>query len=287
MKQLIISNYKNVFMILLGNLIYILSVTMFILPNKLVTGGTTGLALVVTHYVPIPISSFILVSNVIMFLLGFWMLGKKFAVTTLISTFFYPVCLEAVSRIDALKDFTDNPLLATICAGIMIGFGIGIVIKYGASTGGLDIPPLILNKKLGWSVSVCLYTVDFVILLLQMIFSSKEKILYGLLLVLIYTIVLNRVLLTGNAKTQVKIISKKYKEINQMILHQLDRGCTLVHAETGFLKNETEVVLTIIENRDLTRLNQMVLSIDPKAFMIINQVNEVKGRGFTLDREYH
>lgn len=285
-KQLILSNYKSVFMILLGNLIYILSVTMFILPNKLVTGGTTGLALVVTHYVPIPITLFILISNVIMFMLGLWILGKKFAITTLISTFFYPVCLEAVNRIDALKNFTDDPLLATICTGIMIGIGIGIVIRFGASTGGLDIPPLILNKKFGWSVSVCLYVMDFVILILQMLFSSKEKILYGLLLVLIYTVVLNRVLLTGNAKTQVKIISKKHQEINQMILHQLDRGSTLLHAETGFYKNETEVVLTIIDSRDLTRLNNMVISIDPKAFMIINQINEVKGRGFTLDRDY-
>ncbi len=287
MKRLIYSNCKNVLMILLGNLIYTLAITMFILPNGLITGGTTGLSLVITRYIPISISVFILTSNVIMFILGFVILGKKFAITTLISTFFYPFCLQASGYIKGIQDFTDNPLLATICAGIMIGFGIGIVIKEGASTGGLDIPPLIFNKKFGWSVSVSLYVIDFSILLMQMLFSSKEKTLYGILLVLIYSVVLDKVLLTGNAKTQVKIVSKKYVEINTMIIHQLDRGSTLMNAETGFYGNVTKVVLTVISSRELAKLNKMVLSIDPKAFMIINQVNEVKGRGFTLDKVYH
>ncbi len=287
MKRRILLNCKNILMILLGNLIYTLAITMFILPNGLITGGTTGLSLVVTRYIPIPMSAFILTSNVIMFLIGFVVLGKKFAITTLISTFFYPFCLQATGYIKGINDFTDNPLLATICAGIMIGFGIGIVIKEGASTGGLDIPPLVFNKKFGWSVSVCLYAIDFTILLMQMLFSSKEKTLYGILLVLIYSVVLDKVLLNGNAKTQVKIVSKKYDEINTMIIHQLDRGSTLMNAETGFYGNITKVVLTVISSRELAKLNEMVLSIDPNAFMIINQVNEVKGRGFTLDKVYH
>ncbi|MFA9465386.1 MAG: YitT family protein [Velocimicrobium sp.] len=287
MKQLIHSNYKNIVLILLGNLIYTLAVAMFILPNNLITGGTTGLSLVVTRFFPIPISTFILLSNVLLFILGAVVLGKRFAITTLLSTFFYPLCLAITTHIKGLSNFTNNPMLATVCAGFMIGFGIGIVIKAGASTGGLDIPPLILNKKLGLPVSVSLYMIDFIILLLQMAFSSKEKTLYGILLVLIYSIVLDKVLLTGSAKTQVKIVSKKYEEINTMIILQLDRGSTLMNAETGFYRSATKVVLTIISSRELSKLNSMVQSIDPNAFMIINQVNEVKGRGFTLDREYH
>ncbi|MEG1459545.1 MAG: YitT family protein, partial [Acetivibrio sp.] len=272
--------------ILLGNTIYTLGVTMFIIPNQLITGGTTGLALVASRQFGISVSSFILISNTLMFLLGAFVLGKKFAVTTLISSFFYPLILEIVQRLPGIDTFTTDKLLATICAGIMIGFGIGMVLSVGASTGGLDIPPLIFNKKFGWSISISLYTIDFSILLLQMLFSSKEQILYGILLVLIYSLILDKVLLTGSTKTQVKIISKKHKEINTMIIHQLDRGSTLIHADTGFYGHETNVVLTIISNRELSKLNQMVLSIDPHAFMIINQVNEVKGRGFTLDKVY-
>lgn len=286
MKQIIRKNFMSIALILLGNLIYTLAVTMFILPNNLITGGTTGLALVVTRYVPIPISGFILFSNIIMFLLGAVCLGKKFAVTTLLSTFFYPIILEATQHIPGITDFTQDPLLATICAGLLIGFGIGIVIRAGASTGGLDIPPLVLHKKFGWPVSFTLYAIDVTILLMQMLFSSKEQTLYGILLVLIYSVVLDRVLLMGNSKTQIKIVSKKHEEINQMIIHQLDRGSTLLNAETGFYGNITKVVLTVVSSRELPKLNEMVLSIDPHAFMIINQVNEVKGRGFTLDKVY-
>lgn len=286
MKQLIQSNYKNILLILLGNLIYTLAVTMFILPNQLITGGTTGLSLVITRHFPISISAFVLIFNVIMFLLGAFVLGRKFAITTLLSTFFYPLCLEVTQHIRGIADFTDNPLLATICAGFMIGFGIGIVIKAGASTGGLDIPPLILNKKLGIPISVSLYAIDFTILLLQMMFSSKEKTLYGILLVLIYSLVLDKVLLSGNTKIQVKIVSKKYDEINAMIIHDLDRGSTLLNAETGYCGTTTKVILSVISIRELSKLNEMLLSIDPNAFMIINQVNEVKGRGFTLDKVY-
>lgn len=287
MKEKIINHAGSILAILFGNFIYALSVAMFILPGSLITGGTTGLALVLNRQFSIPVSGFVFIFNVAMFLLGAVVLGKRFALTTLISTFFYPIILEILQHIEGLGNFTSNPLLATIFAGLMIGLAIGIVIKAGASTGGMDIPPLVLNKKLGWSVSATLYVLDFFVLLFQMLFSNKEQVLYGILLVLIYTVTLNKVLLLGNAKTQVKIVSSKHDEITSMIIHQLDRGATLLEAETGFYRNGTKVVLTIISSRELPRLNQMVSHIDPKAFMIINQVNEVKGRGFTLDKVYH
>ncbi len=286
MKEIIISQTKNIIQIIIGNLIYTMAITMFILPCHLITGGTTGLALVLNRQLNIPVSGFVFAFNVIMFVLGAAVLGKKFALTTLISTFFYPVALELSQHIPGIDSFTANPLLATVFAGLLIGLGIGIVIRAGASTGGMDIPPLVLNKKFGISISATLYVLDFMILILQMIFSDKERILYGILLILIYTMVLDRVLLTGNTRTQVKIVSKKYTDITQMVIHQLDRGATLLEAETGFYGKETKMVLTVISNRELPRLNQMVLAIDPHAFMIINQVNEVKGRGFTLDKVY-
>lgn len=287
LREKILNETGNILLILSGNLIYALAVAMFILPCNLITGGTTGLALVLNRQFHVPVSGFVLVFNVVMFIIGAFVLGKKFALTTLISTFFYPVILEALQHINGLSDFTSNPLLAAIFAGLMIGAAIGIVIRAGASTGGMDIPPLVLNKKLGWPVSAALYVLDFLVLLFQMLFSGKEQVLYGILLVLIYTVTLDKVLLMGDSKTQVKIVSKKYKEITSMIIHELDRGATLLEAETGFYRSGTKVVLTVISNRELPRLNQMVSNTDPKAFMIINQVNEVKGRGFTLDKVHH
>jgi uncharacterized membrane-anchored protein YitT (DUF2179 family) len=278
--------FKNIGLILLGNTIYALAVTMFILPNGLITGGTTGLALVFYHEFGIPIALFVSVFNIAMFIVGAVVIGRQFAITTLISTIYYPFALGVFQTISSLRDMTSDPLLSAIYAGIMIGFSIGIVIKAGASTGGMDIPPIVMNKKLGLSVAVVMYGFDFTILLLQMLFANKEQVLYGILLVFIYTVVLDKVLLLGQSRTQVKIISEKYQEINLMITKRLDRGSTLIDAETGYLHNKSLVVLTVVSNRELPKLNELVLSIDPKAFMIINRVNEVKGRGFTMDKSY-
>lgn len=277
---------KNIGLILLGNTIYALAVTMFIIPNGLITGGTTGLALLVYHQIGIPIAVFVSVFNIGMFVLGGAVLGRAFALTTLISTFYYPFILGIFQKIPQLQNMTSDQLLSSIYAGIMIGFSIGIVIKAGASTGGMDIPPLVLNKKIGLSISIVMYGLDFCILLAQMFFANKEQVLYGILLVLIYTVVLDKVLLLGQSSTQVKIISEKYIEINQMIINRLDRGSTLIHAETGYCRNKNLVVLTVISNRELPKLNDLVQSIDPKAFMIIDRIHEVKGRGFTMDKAY-
>lgn len=286
MKYLQKKYIKNLFYILAGNTIYAAAVVMFILPNNLITGGTTGLALFFNHQFNIPITLFVSVFNIAMFALGFFVLGKTFALTTIISTFYYPFIFGVLEQIPALQGITNDHLLAVICGGIMIGFGIGIVLRVGASTGGVDIPPLVLNKKFSIPVSLSLYVIDFSILLLQMIFSNKEQVLYGILLVLIYTIVLDKVLLLGKSQLQVKIVSEKYEEINQMIIRQLDRGSTLIHAETGLCRNKNLMVLSAISNRELPKLNQLVMEIDPNAFVVINQVNEVRGRGFTMQKVY-
>ena len=154
MKQV---NLKNLCMILLGNTVYALAIVMFILPNDMITGGTTGLGIAIHHYFGLPIHTFVLIFNTLMFLLGAAVLGMKFALTTLVSTFYYPVILGVLEQIPALQNVTDDKMLSTICGGLMIGMGIGIVIRCGASTGGMDIPPLVLNKKFGLPVSVMLY----------------------------------------------------------------------------------------------------------------------------------
>lgn len=280
------SKIKNLCLIFLGNTVYALGIAVFLLPNNLITGGTTGLGITVHHYLGLPISSFILIFNILMFLLGATMLGKAFALTTLVSSFYYPIIFGIFENISVLSTVTNDKMLATVCGGLMIGFGIGIVIRAGASTGGMDIPPLVLNKKFGIPISVMLYLFDLVILLLQMTFSDKESIVYGILLVFIYTITLDKILLMGTTKTQVKIITQKYEEINHLIQTKLDRGSTLVYTQTGYLRNNQPMILTVVSNRELMRLNQIIQEVDSTAFMIVSHVNEVKGRGFSLTKEY-
>ena len=276
----------EIILILFGNTTYALGIVMFVLPANLITGGTTGLALSMEHFFGVPISLFVFCFNLAMFVLGALVLGKAFALTTLISTFYYPLILDILQRIPVLSGFTDDPMLATVCGGLLIGFSIGLVIRAGASTGGMDIPPLVLNKKFGLPVSVMLYGFDFTILILQMLFSDSEQRLYGILLVLIYTIVLDKMLMFGTSKTQVKIMSKEYSRINEAISKNLDRGTTLMHTTTGYMHREYPMILTVISNRELNALNKLVTDIDPDAFMVINRINEVKGRGFSLQKKY-
>ncbi|MCI8605795.1 MAG: YitT family protein [Hungatella sp.] len=277
---------KSIFWILVGNTMYALAITIFILPNGLITGGTTGLALFFYHQFGVPLQGFVTVFNVVMFVLGAAVLGKKFALTTVISTFYYPFILSVFQSLPALGKVTEDNLLAVIFSGLLIGAGIGVVIRAGASTGGMDIPPLVLNKKMGLPVSMTMNGMDTAILLLQIVFTDKEMVLYGILLVLVYTSVLNRVLLLGQAKMQVKIVTERYEEINQAIARDLDRGVTLFRSRTGHLKRDGYVVMSVVNNRELVQLNQLIQKIDPQAFIVIHQVNEVRGRGFTLKKEY-
>lgn len=279
-----IFDLKKLFFVLLGNTIYSAGIAAFILPTGMITGGTTGLGLIVNHFYGVPIELFAAVFNIIMFILAIFILGKTFALTSMISTFYFPFILGVFQKIEVLQNLTDDLMLCTIFAGITIGIGIGMVIKAGASTGGMDIPPLIMNKKFGLPISVGLYVFDFAILIGQMLFRDREKILYGILLVIIYTVLVDKVLLMGKSQMQVKVMSEKYREINDMIHQKLDRGTTLYKTESGYLHNDGFAVMTVVSNRELPKLNQLIMEIDDKAFMVINQVSEVKGRGFTLHK---
>lgn len=277
---------KKIAAVLAGNTIYALAVSLFILPGGLITGGTTGLALVAHYRFGVPVAVFVGAFNILMFGAGALVLGKAFAFTTLISTFYYPFILGVFEKLFGQVVMTGDRMLATVFSGLLVGAGIGMVIRVGASTGGMDIPPLIINKKWKLPVSMTMSAFDCLILLSQMIFADKERILYGILLVLLYTTVLDKVLLIGRNQMQVKIMSEKYEEINQAIQSQMDRGTTLLSSEGGHLREPSYTVLAVVPGRQLSRLNDLVMAIDPGAFMIINQVNEVKGRGFTLHKEY-
>ena len=250
------------------------------------TGGTTGIGLVVKHFTGASISGFVLAFNIVMLIVGVIFLGKKFALTTILSSFTYPIALEAANHIFGDLVITDNPMLNTIFAGLGIGIGLGIVIRTGASTGGMDIPPLILNKYFRIPVSVSLNVFDILILLPQILYNPPERVLYGILLVIIYTTVLDKVLVMGNTKTEVKIISKQVEEVRQAILAQVDRGVTMLYGEGGYKQEQKQIVLSIVSNRELPQVEKLIRQIDPEAFMIISRVTEVRGRGFSLSKHY-
>ena len=277
---------KQVLIIVFGLTVYAFGVALFVLPMDMIAAGTTGMALLAQRLWGIPISTFVGAFNILMFGLGWLELGKKFALTTLIATFYYPVMLDVAIAVVGDMVISSDPMLCAIFAGLMIGFSLGIVIKAGASTGGMDIPPLVMKKRIGIPVSVSMYVFDAVILIAQMPFGDKERILYALIMVMIYTMVLDKVLMMGTKQVQVKIFSSKYEEISEAIRVKLDRGTTLLHMEGGHTRQKSMAIISVVSGRELTQLNDLVMEIDPCAFMIVHQVGEVHGRGFTLSKKY-
>ncbi len=277
----------NLLLVVLGNATYALAVKLFILPNDLMTGGTTGIALVISHYFNgVSISAFVFVFNILMLLVGLVLLGKKFAFSTIVSSITYPLALELFDRLFGNVVLTEDMLLNTIFAGLGIGVGLGIVIRNGASTGGMDIPPLVLNRYFKIPVSVSLYVFDVCILLAQAIYNPLEGILYGVLLILIYSVVLDKLMLMGTTRTEVKVVSEHAEEIRKAILSEVDRGVTLLYGESGYLQQDMQVILSIVSNRELPQVEKLIHSIDPESFMIISRVSEVRGRGFSMSKEY-
>ena len=270
--------------VLLGNAVLAFTVAAFLVPQGIIMGGATGIGLTIGHFIALDLSAIIFLVNIVLFVLGTIVLGKKFALTTLISTFVYPVFLSVMRSIPGITELTDNIMLAALYGGALLGLGIGLVVRVGASTGGTDILALMLHKRFHISLAVFVYVVDFTVLLCQALFSNSEQILYGILVLIVSTMALNRVMLMGQAQIQLFIITEKYEEVKEKVLKEMDAGVTLVHIETGYGAKQQKGVLCVIPNRKLYSINQVVQMIDSQAFITITQINEVRGRGFTIER---
>nr|MBQ8245255.1 YitT family protein [Oscillospiraceae bacterium] len=273
-------------LVLLGNAAYALTVKLFLLPANLISCGTTGIALVVEHLTGMPMSLFILLFNIAMLGLGWWVLGRQFALTTVFSSLFYPAALGLLNQTLGDIRITDSPILNVLFAGMGLGLSLGMVIRGGASTGGMDIPPLVLKKLFHIPVSVSLWVLDFCIMLAQMFYHPLEDLLYGILLLITISTALNKVLVLGTSRTEVKIVSAKADQIRNAILSQVDRGVTLLHGEGGYLRTTTEVILSVVSNHEMPKIERLARDIDPDCFMIVSRVTEVWGRGFTYGKIY-
>lgn len=273
---------SSLLLILLGNSILALGIMVFMRPMNFITGGATGLGLLIEHLTGMPLSMGVACLNVLTFILGLLFLGKHFAATTLLSTILYPAALAVLEQVPALSQMNSDPLLGAVFGGACVGLGVGLVIRVGSSTGGMDVPPIIINKYTGIPVAYLINGFDILILCTQMPYTEPQTVLYSLLVVLVTTITMDKVAMLGVTQTQVMVISQKAEEINQAIQNRVNRGTTLFQTRSGYLKNPQQVVMSVINNRQLHELTKLVQSIDPKAFMVVNRVHQVYGNGFTI-----
>ena len=186
----------NSLAIILGNALYSLAVALFLEPAGLITGGATGIALAFGRLTGLSVSGFLLVFNLAMLVWGWAVLGRAFALNTLASSILSPVFLALWERLLADRVLTEDIFLCTVFAGLGIGVALGLVIRAGASTGGMDIPPLVLQKWFRLPVSLTMMVFDIAILLVQALFSPPEQVLYGIVMVILHTIVMDKMLLT-------------------------------------------------------------------------------------------
>lgn len=280
MKQKIL----NLVYIIIGNIFIALAINTLILENHIIVGGTSGIGNVLNHYFNIPVSLSVGCLNVCLFLVGLFFIGKKFAMTTLLSTFLFPIILQFFETHAMFHHYLEDPLLAAILAACLVGVGIGLILKANASTGGVDILAILLNKKFGFPVHIVLNCIDLSILVLQFTFNDTTHVIYGIMIVMITAVVLNKTLTQGTSLVQLTVISDHYEEIKQSILHEFDAGVTLLASEKGFTQENSKLLLSVLPYRKLPAIKAKIHEIDPVAFVIVSHVEEVGGKGFTLEK---
>ena len=273
---------RDSLLVVLGNAVVAFGVAVFAVPSDLIVGGATGLSLIIEQFVSVNYATIVFGINMVMLIIGFLVLGKKFAAGTILSSFIFPFFLGLFEVIPQFQHITNDILLSAIYAGIFTGVGLGIVFRLGYSTGGMDVPPIILNKKKGVSVALAINVLDIMILVGQVFFSSFEGILYGIITVFVSTFVLDQVIVMGEKNLQVLVISAEHEKIAEAIFNEIDRGCTFVNVTTGYFHHQQKAVLCVANNREYAKINDLVMEIDPAAFIIGSEIHSVKGRGFTL-----
>lgn len=272
-------------LIILGNVILAIGVGVFVLPSNILTGGVAGVSVALEPFLHIQPSIMINVLTVALFLVGSLFLGKKFAMNTVISSILYPTLLTFISA-NFDEQVTDNPILCSIYAGVFVGAGVGLVFRAGASTGGMDIPPLIINKFTGISLPTLVLITDGITVCLGILAYGFEAALIGLISVYLSSMMVNKVLtIGGHDAKNVMIISNRYEEIMSSIYTEINRGATIIEATGGYTGEKRPVIMVVVPKKQLPPLNRLITHIDPEAFVVVTDTTEVQGLGFSYQEE--
>ena len=269
----------NSITVVVGTFILAIAVETFIIPYRILSGGVAGIAVALQ---PLLHVSATLIANsvlIILLIIGGFILGKEFLKNTVLSCITYPIFTSILNgRVNVVVD----PILASFYGGLIAGAGIGIVLKTGASTGGMDIPPLIINKLTGIKLSTLVLITDFLTVLLGLFVYDLSAVLLGLVSVFMTSVAISKVLtINGTVSKAVQIISVKYEDILKEIDAQLERGATLLQGYGSYTGEEKRIILCVVSERQYGTLIEIVKEIDPSAFIITTDATDMHGEGFT------
>lgn len=271
--------------IAIGTFIISLGLNVFLVPNKVSVGGVTSIGTVLLYIFGIPLSFTNLTANLILLIFGFRFLGKA----SLIKNIFGIAALSFFLEITAyFPTYTEDTFLAGLCGGVIMGLGLGIVIRRGASTGGTDFASVILNRLFPHiSVARIILFIDGVIITFAgIVFESVTITLYSAITLFICSKVTDGILTFGYSAKSVYIITAEYKEVSRVIIENFQRGVTGIKSRGMYSDSEKIMLMCIVSSKELPLLTKKIREIDKNSFLIVSEVREVLGEGFRRRIEY-
>lgn len=277
---------KNIFFILLGSAIFSFGVVHFNMQNNLGEGGFTGITLLLYFLFNWDPSITYLLFNIPVFIIGWRELDKISFIYTIIGT----LAVSGFLRLFQIKpypiDLHSDMTLAALFAGVFVGVGLGIIFRYGGTTGGVDIIARILNKYAGWSMGKTLFIFDFFVIGTSILtYLELVEGMYTLLAVYIGVRVIDFIQEGAYSARGATIISKKYIEIADKINNEMERGVTILNGKGHYTQEEQKVLYCVVGKNEIVKLKNIILEVDPHAFVSVSSVHEVMGEGFTLDEK--
>jgi len=268
---------RRAFFILLGAGLVSVGLEIFLVPNGIIDGGITGISIIAAHLTHFPLGIFLTVLNLPFLLMGYKQIGKTFAVSTLFGVIIMSIGTQLLIPVPA---FTKDPLLAAVFGGVILGVGVGLVIRSGGSLDGTEIVAILINLKTPFSVGEIVMFLNIFILGSAGFVFGWDHAMYSLIA---YYIAFKMIDITIEGMDQSKsvwVISDHNKDIGDALLQRLGRGVTYLHGEGGFSGDDKQVIFCVISRLEEAKLKSIVEEIDPKAFVAIGNIHDVKGGRF-------
>lgn len=273
--------WKDYLMIMLGTFMYSVGITQFIMPHKFVTGGLTGVGVLLNYAFNLPVSITILVVNFFLIIVSWRILGTQFLIKTIFGVITLSLFIGMFEALNLQVIMQSEPLIAGMIGAIMCGAGIGLVFSVNGSTGGTDVIIMIVNKYRNFTPGRTMLIIDVLIVSTSyIIFQSVETIIYGFIIIAIMTTTIDYIINGVRQSVQFFIFSDEYEQIADEITHQLKRGCTLLNGVGWYTKNEQKVIVVMAKRTESVSIFRIVKGIDDNAFISQSSVIGVYGEGF-------
>lgn len=269
---------KRYFELVIGILLIAIAFNLFLLPNELVFGGVSGLSIIVSKFITIDASTFIMIASLLLLVVSFLVLGKNDTKASIVGSILFPIFVNITANIgEYIKLDTGNVLLSAAFGGIIYGFGAGLVFKAGFTTGGTDIINQILSKYLHMSMGNAMLISDGLIVVLGGFFFGATKLMYALIVIYIIGLMTDKVLLGISNSKAFYIITNEDEKIRDYLLNELHHGVTIFSVKGGYTHKKDEVILCVVPTREYYRVKEGIHEIDSEAFFVVCDAYEVSG----------